>query len=144
MGGGPQPALPRRPALARGDTDPAGFRWVVGDDDTHSVFAWLREDPTGEAPPVLVVANATPTVHYGYRVGVPEGGSWTELLNSDAEVYGGSGMGNLGAVEAEDQAWHGFEHSIPLTLPPLAVVLLQPAATPAGRSTRTRRAPAGG
>ncbi len=119
-------------ALALGDADPAGFRWVVGDDDTHSVFAWLREDPAGEVPAVLVVANATPTVHYGYRVGVPVGGAWTELLNSDAEVYGGSGMGNLGAVEAEDQAWHGFEHSIPLTLPPLAMVLLQPATTTAG------------
>jgi 1,4-alpha-glucan branching enzyme len=61
--------------------------------------------------------NATPTVHYGYRIGVPTGGRWVELLNSDAEVYGGSGMGNLGGVDAEDHPWHGFERSLPLTLP---------------------------
>jgi 1,4-alpha-glucan branching enzyme len=115
------------PALGRGDVDPAGFRWIVGDDDTHSVFAWLRVDPGGEASPVLAVINATPTVHFGYRVGVPEAGRWVELLNSDAEVYGGSGMGNLGAVVSETQPWHGFDHSIPLTLPPLAIVFLTPA-----------------
>jgi 1,4-alpha-glucan branching enzyme len=114
------------PALAAGDADPAGFRWIIGDDDTHSVFAWLRLDPTDTAPPVLAVINATPTVHYGYRIGVPTGGRWTELLNSDADVYGGSGMGNLGGVDAEDHEWHGFERSLPLTIPPLAVVLLRP------------------
>ncbi len=116
-----------RPALARGDCHPDGFQWIVGDDVTHSVFAWLRCDPTGEAPPVLVVVNATPTVHYGYRVGVPQAGDWTELVNSDAELYGGSGTGNLGQVTAEAQPWHGFEWSVPLTLPPLAVVLLESA-----------------
>ncbi len=116
----------REPALSRGDCDPAGFRWIIGDDDTHSVFAWLRVDPSGEAPPVLAVINATPTVHYGYRIGVPAGGRWVELLNSDASVYGGSGLGNLGAIDAELHAWHGFEHSLPLTVPPLAVVLLRP------------------
>ncbi len=113
------------PALWRGDTDPAGFQWIMGDDDTHSIFAWLRLDPTGEAAPVMAVVNATPAVHHGYRLGVPEGGTWEELLNSDAEIYGGSGKGNLGSVEAEDKAWHGFDHSLPLTLPPLAVVVLR-------------------
>jgi 1,4-alpha-glucan branching enzyme len=117
----------RRPALARGDCDPGGFQWIVGDDETHSVFAWLRRDPTGEAKPVLVVVNATPTVHYGYRVGVPSGGDWIELLNSDAELYGGSGKGNLGQVRAEDQPWHGFERSVALTLPPLAALVLESA-----------------
>ncbi|CAN5852072.1 1,4-alpha-glucan branching protein GlgB [soil metagenome] len=114
----------RRPALARGDCDAAGFQWIVGDDVTHSVFAWLRHDPTGAAAPLLVVVNATPTVHYGYRIGVPTGGAWVELLNSDAELYGGSGKGNLGQVESEEQPWHGFEFSVPLTLPPLAVLVL--------------------
>ncbi len=114
------------PALAAGDADPAGFRWIIGDDDTHSVFAWLRLDPTDTAPPVLAVVNATPTVHYGYRIGVPTGGRWVELLNSDAEVYGGSGMGNMGGVDTEDHPWHGFDRSLPLTIPPLAVVLLRP------------------
>ncbi len=90
------------------------------------MFAWLRMDPAGAAPPVLAVLNATPTVHYGYRIGVPASGRWTELLNSDAEVYGGSGMGNLGGVDAEEHPWHGFERSLPLTIPPLGVVLLRP------------------
>ena len=121
------------PALSRGDCDPAGFEWIIGDDETHSVFAWLRCDPGAAdesgaepAPPVLAVINATATVHYGYRVGVPVGGSWRELLNSDAELFGGSGKGNLGEVEAEDQPWHGFDHSLPLTLPPLSVTFLKP------------------
>ncbi|MGI9053013.1 MAG: 1,4-alpha-glucan branching protein GlgB [Ilumatobacteraceae bacterium] len=119
-------AYRRHPALARGDSDPAGFKWIVGDDETHSVFAWLRCDPTDQAKPVAIVVNATPTVHYGYRIGVPIGGAWRELLNSDSDLYGGSGMGNLGQVEAEDQPWHGCEYSVPLTIPPLAVLLLQP------------------
>jgi len=107
------------------DSDPAGFLLVIGDDDTHSVFAWMRHDPGGSAS-ILVVINATPTVHYGYRIGVPEGGRWVELLNTDAEPYGGSGLGNLGGVVAEDQSWHGFPYSVPLTLPPLAAVYLTP------------------
>ena len=86
---------------------------VVGDDDTHSVFAWLRHDPSGEAPTVLAVINATPTVHHGYRVGVPAAGRGTSCLNTDADVYGGSGEGNIGAVETEDGPWHGFEHRCP-------------------------------
>jgi 1,4-alpha-glucan branching enzyme len=114
------------PALAAGDCDPAGFRWIIGDDDTHSVFAWLRTDPQGEAPPVLAVVNATPTVHHGYRIGVPSGGRWVELLNSDAEAYDGSGIGNLGAINADAHPWHGYDHSLPLTVPPLGVVLLRP------------------
>jgi 1,4-alpha-glucan branching enzyme len=116
------------PALHQGDCDQRGYTMTVGDDDTHSVFAWLRHDTTGSTGPVLVVANATPTVHHGYRVGVPEAGRWDELLNSDAEPYGGSGRGNIGAVETDAQAWHGYEHSLPLTLPPLAVIVLRPAA----------------
>ena len=115
------------PSLHRGDTDNAGYRMIVGDDADHSVFAWLRQDPTGEAPPALVVANATPTVHYGYRVGVPTGGAWVERLNSDSEIYGGSGVGNLGATAADDQAWHGFDRSVALSVPPLGVLILTPA-----------------
>jgi 1,4-alpha-glucan branching enzyme len=114
-----------RPALHASDTDPAGFHLVIGDDDTHSVFAWLRRDSDGAAS-ILVVINATPTVHYGYRVGVPQAGRWVELLNTDAEPYGGSGLGNLGGVVAEDQPWHGFPQSVPVTLPPLSAVYLTP------------------
>jgi 1,4-alpha-glucan branching enzyme len=113
------------PSLWRGDSDPDGFQWIIGDDDTHSIFAWLRIDPTGEAPTVMAVINATPAVHHGYRLGVPEGGRWEELLNSDAEIYGGSGQGNLGSVEAEPQEWHGFPYSLPLTIPALSVTVLR-------------------
>ena len=115
------------PALWRGDSDPAGFQWIIGDDEAHSIFAWLRIDPTGESPALMTVVNGTPAVHHGYRVGVPETGRWDEVLNSDAEVYGGSGQGNLGSVVAEDRAWHGFDHSLALTVPPLAVVVLRSA-----------------
>ncbi|MBA3288828.1 MAG: 1,4-alpha-glucan branching protein GlgB [Acidimicrobiia bacterium] len=127
------------PTLHRGDCDPAGFRWIVGDDVTHSVFALLRLDPA-DGRPVLIVLNATPAVHHGYRVGVPEGGRWEELLNSDAEVYGGSGLGNLGAIEAEAEPWHGADHSIAVTMPPLAVVFLAPVRTPAKAPVRSRAA----
>ena len=89
--------------MARRHATRPGSSWIIGDDDTHSIFAWLRIDPTGEAPPVMAVVNATPAVHHGYRIGVPEAGRGTELLNSDAEIYGGSGKGNLGSVDAEDQ-----------------------------------------
>jgi 1,4-alpha-glucan branching enzyme len=114
------------PALHRGDSDPAGFDYVVGDDREHSVFAWIRHDPTGAAPPVLVVLNATPTVHHGYRVGVPVPGRWVELLNSDAEPYGGSGQGNLGGIVTDDEPSHGSSQSLTLTVPPLAAVFLRP------------------
>jgi 1,4-alpha-glucan branching enzyme len=120
-------------ALHVADADPAGYRMVIGDDDTHSAFAWLRHDPSGTGRDILVVANATPTVHYGYRIGVPHAGEWDEVLNTDAEVYGGGGIGNLGLVETEDVAWHGFPQSVALTLPPLAVVYLRERPDPSGR-----------
>ena len=117
-------------ALHRGDSDAGGgspgLRWVEGADSEQSVYAWLREDPTGEARPVLVIVNATPTPRSGYRLGVPAPGRWTELLNSDADQYGGSGLGNFGAVDTEDVASHGFDQSIVLTLPPLGALFLAP------------------
>jgi 1,4-alpha-glucan branching enzyme len=119
-------------ALHVTDADPAGYRMVIGDDDTHSAFAWLRHDPVGTGRDILVVANATPTVHYGYRIGVPHAGEWDEVLNTDAEAYGGGGIGNLGLVETEDVPWHGFPQSVALTLPPLAVVYLRERPDPSG------------
>ncbi len=115
------------PALARGDADPAGFSWIIGDDDTHSVFAWLRPDPTGEAPPVLAVVNATPTVHYGYRVGVPAGRPVGSSCSTPTpRSTAAAAWATSAASAAEDQPWHGSDYSLPLTLPPLAVVLLRP------------------
>ena len=73
----------------------------------------------------LFVTNFTPVPRYDYRVGVPNAGFWEELLNTDAAVYGGSNLGNLGGVESEAAPWHGREQSVRLTLPPLAVVALR-------------------
>ncbi len=111
-------------ALHRRDADANGFRWIVGGDSANSVFAFLRSGNEDDAD-VLVVANLTPTPHHNYRIGVPRAGQWTEILNSDADIYGGSNMGNNGGAATNSQAAHGFEQSIDLTLPPLAVVYLR-------------------
>jgi 1,4-alpha-glucan branching enzyme len=115
------------PALHRGDSDPAGMQWVEGADADQSVYAWMRKDPTGDGRPVLVVFNATPTPRPDYRIGVPTAGRWIELANSDAESYGGSGIGNLGGVESVPVDSHGFQQSIVLSVPPLAALFLAPA-----------------
>ncbi len=115
-----------QPALHRLDASPEGFRWVVGDDRAQSVFAWLRI-AHGEQP-VLVVANLTPEPRSSYRIGVPSAGWWREILNSDAALYGGSGMGNGGHAHADPIASHGQPASVALTLPPLATIILTPEA----------------
>jgi 1,4-alpha-glucan branching enzyme len=112
-----------QPALHELDCDPAGFEWVDASDAAGSIMSFLRKSSSG-APPVLVVCNFTPVVRHGYRIGVPSTGRWTELLNSDAVGYGGSGQGNLGGVEAEEEPMHGRAWSVPLTLPPLACLFL--------------------
>ncbi|MDR3415317.1 MAG: 1,4-alpha-glucan branching protein GlgB [Nevskia sp.] len=117
------------PALHAGDCHGHGFRWVVVDDRENCVFAWLRHDPQGGTP-VLVVCNMTPVPRHHYRVGVPQGGRWRELLNTDAGHYAGSNMGNAGAILAETdsarKASHGLPESLVLTLPPLATLMLRP------------------
>ena len=105
-----------RPALHARDCEPEGFAWAIGDDDRNSVFAWTRLAP-GE-PPIAVIANMTPAVQEGYRVPLPRNGRWREILNTDSERYGGSGVGNLGAVTARNG-------SALLTLPPLATIMLE-------------------
>jgi 1,4-alpha-glucan branching enzyme len=114
-------AYAQYPALHAKDCDPAGFRWVVGDDAANSVFAWLRM--ADGVPTALVVCNFTPNVLRDYRVGVPNGGFWREALNSDAREYGGSGVGNDGGRHADHADAHGFTESLSLTLPPLATVI---------------------
>lgn len=104
-----------------------GFAWVDKQDHLQSVISFLRLG-AGSARPVLVVCNYTPVPRHNYRVGVPDGGVWEEILNSDALHYGGSGQGNLGAVEAAPVAAHGHFHSLALTLPPLAMVTFTPGA----------------
>ena len=114
------------PALHEQDCKPAGFQWLIGDDHANSVYAWLRWSRAGY--PLLVVANLTPVVRHPYRVGVPFAGPWRELLNSDAECYCGSNVGNAGELSAEHEPSHGQAVSLQLTLPPLAVVVLRPLA----------------
>ena len=111
-------------ALHERDADPAGFKWLVGDDSANSVFAYLRWSKDGE--PLLVVANMTPVPRLDYRLGAPMRGAWTELLNSDAETYAGSNFGNGGEVMTEAEQAHGMEDSLVLNLPPLAVLILKP------------------
>jgi 1,4-alpha-glucan branching enzyme len=112
------------PAMHRFDTEPQGFRWVDGSDNEQSVVTFLREGGDG-VPPVLCVFNFTPVVRHDYRVGVPVAGAWTEILNTDADAYGGSGVGNFGKVEGVAEPSHGFMCSASLTLPPLAAVLFE-------------------
>ncbi|MGZ6143808.1 MAG: 1,4-alpha-glucan branching protein GlgB, partial [Myxococcales bacterium] len=107
------------------DTEPAGFEWIDANDSNQSVLSYLRKDRSGA--PVLAVLNYTPLVRTGYRVGVPRGGEWRELLNSDALAYGGSGVGNYGAVHAQPVASHGRAQSLELKLPPLGALFLKPA-----------------
>jgi len=112
-------------ALHELDFQAAGFEWVDANDADSSVISFLRR---GRSPNdvILVVANFTPVVRHGYRVGVPQGGFWKELLNSDAKEYGGSGVGNLGGKEADPVPCHGRPFSLELVLPPLAVIFLKP------------------
>ncbi len=115
----------RYPSLYRKDVEPGGFEWIVGNDGDNSVVVFLRRgDPTDA--PVLVACNFTPVPRPGYQVGVPQAGRWAELLNGDSEIYGGSGVGNLGAVEARAEPWRHMPASLTLTLPPLSCVWFVP------------------
>jgi 1,4-alpha-glucan branching enzyme len=114
------------PALHRSDVDPRGFEWVEADDPDRSIYAFLRRDPHPDGgPPILCVLNATPMLRENVRLGVSRKGTWTELLNSDADVYGGGGAGNYGRVESSPLPAHGRYHSLNLTLPPLSVIFLR-------------------
>jgi 1,4-alpha-glucan branching enzyme len=117
------------PALYRRDFDPGGFRWIDCSDTEQSVVAFTRRGDDDD-PALVVVCNFTPVPREGYRIGVPAGGTWTEVLNSDATEYGGSGVGNLGSVVAGTNPSHDLPHSVDLTLPPLAIIFLRVGASP--------------
>ena len=112
------------PALYENDCEPAGFEWVDTSDVDQSILSFLRKDKHGGA--ALVVCNFTPNVHHGYRVGVPHGGFWAEAMNTDAEIYGGSNVGNLGGQDAEAVHANGRPFSLSLSLPPLSTIVLVP------------------
>ncbi len=113
------------PALYEVDFDPSGFRWLEANDAANNVLAFARLDAAGESP-VVCVMNMSPVPRYEYRVGMPMCCRWKELLNSDSTYYGGSGVGNLGGVDAEPIPWHDQPFSGLLTLPPLGAVWLVP------------------
>jgi 1,4-alpha-glucan branching enzyme len=113
-----------QPGLYQVDFDWSGFQWIDFSDADNSVIAFLRraKDPNDF---VVCVCNFTPVPRTGYRLGVLTDGWYRELLNSDASCYGGSNMGNGGGVAAEAIPWHGYPHSLPLTLPPLSVLFFK-------------------
>ena len=112
-------------ALHERDCEPEGFRWIEVSDRSNSVFAWLRSGAEGSRP-VVAVSNFTPVPRPGYRLGLPRGGRWRELLNTDSASYGGSNAGNAGAVVADGPPSHGLPCSASLLLPPLATLWLVP------------------
>jgi 1,4-alpha-glucan branching enzyme len=118
------------PALHESDCEPAGFRWLIGDDADNSVFAFLRL--SANAAPIIVVCNMTPVPRTDYRIGLPElvgdpaqSGTWEEILNSDAAFYGGSNIGNSGQIATSAHAANGHPQSIALTLPPLSTLIFR-------------------
>lgn len=118
-------AYKTEPALHEVDFDWHGFAWINADDRDRSVFSWIRR---GKNPDDFIVAvmNWTPVVYEAYQIGVPQGGAYRELINSDADIYGGSNVGNLGAVEATEGPMNGQPFTLSLRVPPLGVVYLKP------------------
>ena len=110
------------PALHQRDFEPSGFEWIDCHDYEQSILSFMRlaEDET-----LICICNFTPVPHEHYRIGVPEAGVYRELLNSDAECYGGSNMGNPDGVSTQEIAWMSLPYSVELTLPPLAIIVLK-------------------
>lgn len=111
------------PGLHELDCEPGGFEWIDCSDASHSVISWLRRGKDGAA--LAFVFNLTPVPRERYRIGVPKGGIWSELLNSNAEMYGGTGAGNYGSIEASEQPCHGQAAALDLHLPPLSLLVLR-------------------
>jgi len=110
-----------QPALWEADTEPSGFRWIEADDADANVIAFMRIAPSSGRT-LICVCNFSPVVRSGFRIGVPKPGWYREVLNTDAETYGGTNIGNGGGVEAAPIKWHQFSHSIAIELPALSVL----------------------
>jgi 1,4-alpha-glucan branching enzyme len=110
-------------ALHAGEFSPETFEWIEADDAANNVLVFSRR---GAGQVVVTVANFSPVFRPGYRIGVPVRGAWREIYNSDAKVYGGSGRGNFGRVQAVNLPLHGRKQSLTLDLPPLAALILEP------------------
>jgi len=114
------------PALWSGDFTPDGFSWIDANDSAGNVVSFLRLAADGSGRVLACVANFAGQPHLNYRIGLPLAGRWREVVNTDAKVYGGSGVGNLGAVQAVAEPWHGRPNSARITVPPLGVLWLAP------------------
>jgi 1,4-alpha-glucan branching enzyme len=128
------------PALWQLDTSPEGFSWIDANDAPGNTLSFLRFGAApGTASPgaqvatqaspdgmIACVANFSAAPHLDYKIGLPQAGRWREILNTDAAIYGGSGVGNLGGIEAVEEPWHGRPASATITLPPLGVLWLTP------------------
>ena len=112
------------PGLWQADYDYAGFSWIDCNDRENSVLSFLRQTPDG-VNQLVVILNLTPVPRPNYRIGLPRGGKWKEVLNSDAAVYGGSNQGNFGGITAQNHSCHGHQHSAEFNLPPLSVMIFQ-------------------
>jgi 1,4-alpha-glucan branching enzyme len=110
------------PALYARDCEPEGFEWLIGDDRANSVFAWQRNSG-GDEPPVVVVSNFTPVPRDGYVLPLPRAGRWSERINTDAAIYGGSDKGNMGGIVATATGSHGKPASATVSIPPLATLI---------------------
>jgi 1,4-alpha-glucan branching enzyme len=111
------------PALHQLDCDPEGFAWIDVANAQESVLSYLRRTRE-EREIAVVVCNFTPVPRHDYRIGVPRPGRYRERINTDAQLYGGSGVGNAGEVHAEPHPIHGYPHSLRLQLPPLGALIL--------------------
>ena len=113
------------PALWEVDFSHEGFLWLEPNDATNNVLAFARRSRDGERW-LVCIANLSPVPRELYRVGLPKAGRWAEVVNTDAASYGGTGVGNMGAVETTDRPWHEQPQSAEVTLPPLGVLWLRP------------------
>jgi 1,4-alpha-glucan branching enzyme len=112
------------PALWQQDFTPDGFSWIDANDADNNVLSFYRTSETGNQH-LVCVCNLAPVPRTGFRMGLPKAGRFEEILNTDADPYGGTNTGNMGVVEAKPVPWHGLNHSAMLTLPPLGVVWLR-------------------
>jgi 1,4-alpha-glucan branching enzyme len=122
------------PALWQLDSSADGFRWIDANDAQGNVLSFVRysdaaadaEGAAGSGGVIACIANFSAVPHLQYKVGLPEAGRWREVINTDATVYGGSGVGNLGGIEAVAEPWHGLPASATIAVPPLGVLWLTP------------------
>jgi 1,4-alpha-glucan branching enzyme len=115
-------AYTSQPALWQQDSSPAGFEWIDANDWGGNVLSFVRYGADGSM--LACVCNFSATPHRDYRIGLPSAGRWTEVLNTDAEIYGGADIGNFGGVDAVAEPWHGRPASASLSIPPLGVIWL--------------------